>query len=104
MEKYSALDIQNTQKQWLQSKCQRLSKDVQLYINQVVFHVLSFIFAFSEINFMFLKVAIWTLNFRNEFDSGARIEQSHSTLNSIKTLELYRKTLLILQVRAALIT
>lgn len=35
-EKLSAHDLQNTQKQWLQTKCHRLAKDIQLYINQVL--------------------------------------------------------------------
>lgn len=40
-----AHDVRNTQKQWLQTKCQRIAKDVQLYINQVL-HIFIFILFF----------------------------------------------------------
>lgn len=41
-EKISVVNVQRIQQQWLQMKCQRLSKDILIHINQVgllKFHV-----------------------------------------------------------------
>lgn len=42
------------------------------------------------------------MNLRNEFDCSGEVKSghTHSNLNFVKTTDLYRKTLLILQVRA----
>lgn len=41
-EKVSLQGVQVAQKQWLQLKCQRLSKDIHLYTNQVFLDIFHF--------------------------------------------------------------
>lgn len=37
-EKMSLANVQRIQQQWLQTKCQRLAKDLQIYVVQVSVH------------------------------------------------------------------
>ncbi|XP_055324262.1 WASH complex subunit 4 isoform X2 [Sitodiplosis mosellana] len=77
-EKISVVNVQRTQQQWLQTKCQRLSKDMPLHINQIT---------------------TWIMCFRNEFGYSGRSKNQNQPLpnGDLKSSDLNRKVVLILQ-------